>query len=593
MLSGPNSIQRYTALMANESRTDMAKPQFFVLALAVLFAAALTAFSGSGSGLPLNSHDVFVARTAEEMMQRHSFIVPYLNDQPRIKKPPLSYWIVTAVDKLNGSDGVITEFEARLPSIIAGIFMVGLTIALGCVIFSRAAGIIAGLMLAASMGYVNYTHSARPEMLFAMFCTAGVLGFALSDRSHFAGDLRSRWFAWFGWLMMGLAILTKGPQLPLPMIGGWIIAMFISGRRKQVLAAMRPFTGVLIMATVSLWWYFALWKTLPNAWDIWQGETVDKYFSSREPKSRYLDPYYLYRTAQLMLPWAVFFGLGAAAPWLRELKSSIRVRMLWWVILTPMVLLSISLSRRDYYMLPVTGAAAALMAAASVEVGRALWSRQRQGWWTALAAAHVVAIGAALVVLKRIEPEASKPPMWAMVMATIVTACALWLIFRTWRQSRSETAASAPGSWWNPSDLVLSAALATGVAFFAAAAFHESLWDQGRMARRDFSLQLRQIVAREDPLLGWREIWEIDQYNLHRVIPSFSQSETLINAIRQRLSSSERREPAQCWVLVAQRDDPRRPGLTLPKSMAVEVVRSVKDEESGEVMQLWRVTNGP
>ena len=170
------------------------KLRFAAGVLFALIAAAFTALSGNGAKLPLDTHEVFVARSAEEMLARGSFLVPYLNDQPRLKKPPLSYWLVMAIDRLNGGDGVITEMEARLPSMIAGILLVALTCALGTVFFGRVPGILAGLLLAGSGGFVTYTHSARPEMLYAMFCTAGVLGFAISHQKHQQGDARSKWF---------------------------------------------------------------------------------------------------------------------------------------------------------------------------------------------------------------------------------------------------------------------------------------------------------------------------------------------------------------------------------------------------------------
>ena len=128
-----------------------ARSKFPIGVIFAIACAALTALSGNGAKLPLDTHEVFVARSAEEMLARGSFLVPYLNDQPRLKKPPLSYWLVMGIDRLNGGDGVVTELEARLPSIIAGILLVALTCTLGATFFGQAPGILAGLLLAVKL----------------------------------------------------------------------------------------------------------------------------------------------------------------------------------------------------------------------------------------------------------------------------------------------------------------------------------------------------------------------------------------------------------------------------------------------------------
>jgi 4-amino-4-deoxy-L-arabinose transferase-like glycosyltransferase len=560
----------------------------------VLVAAVLVSISGAGALLPLDSHEVFVARSAEEMMQRGSYIVPYFNDEPRIKKPPLAYWLVIAVDRINGADGLVTEIEARLPSIISGVLLVALTISLGCVLFNPVVGLCAGLLLTGTGGFVNYTHSARPEVLYAMLCTAGILGFALSHRnasvvSHVSPgpaeleridngsqphSASAPWWAWFGWFMMGLAIIAKGPQLPLLLVCGWIFAMIVSGRGKQSLAILRPWTGALIMGTVSGWWYVALWKTLPHAWDIWEGETLDKYFSAREPLSRYFDPYYFYRTAQLILPWVAPYVLAAATPWLKEFKYNRESRLLWWTILAPMIVLSISLSRREYYMLPATGALAVLMAAATTEVGRTVWKAGRANLWKAAAGLHILILAGAVLALRFMSHDSPLPSDWGV---TAVLMCAVAAIIFLIVMPND---VSRPGF----SCTATAAALAIGPVLIVAAAARGSLWSSDRISECKFGLQVAAIAPDNMPLIGWQEIWQIEQYYDHRVIPSFENAADLEAAADKFISNM-----GECYVLVEERDDPRRPALRLHKSFNIEPIL-VEPSQRGGTQQLWRLT---
>jgi 4-amino-4-deoxy-L-arabinose transferase-like glycosyltransferase len=566
--------------------------RFALGAILILALSAMVAFTGIGSVLPLDSHEVFVARSAEEMIARHSFIVPWQNDQPRVKKPPFSYWCVIAVDWINGNDGVITEAEARFPSALAGVIMVGLTIGLGRTLFSPAAGLIAGLLLPTTLGFGAYTHSARPEMMYAMFCTGGILGFSRATRlrvdpptssdSDRSPGPSTMWPALFGWLMLGLAFLTKGPQLPVLILAGWIVAIIFNRNVRIGLRSLHALPGLIIFLISSLWWYVALRWALPDVATVWKNETLGRFFSSREPMSRYLDPYYLYRTAQIMLPWAGLFMLAIAAPWLKYYSSKRNaVWLLWWIIAIGMLGLSVSLGRRDYYMLPLCGATAALLAHAGIEAGRALWQNHKAWLWKTLAILHIVGFAAGIVVIFKSEPLITKPPLWAVIATIGVSAVACLQLLRI--PARGWTGAR----FFAPADTVLALPMIVAVVFFVTGTMRGSLASNDRIPRREFSLHVKSLVPPEEPLLGWSDIWEVDQFYTHRVIPSFEERDELMSAIRERLAA---KAPA-CWVLTDTREDPRRRTLKLPNDLISETVISGNPSDSKDSLRLLRISS--
>src|SRR5450631_2071740 len=74
-------------------------------------------------------------------------VIPTLNGERFIEKPPLYYWTVAAVFRLTGGPSVAA---ARAVSIAAAAATLALLVAWGSAAHSRAAGWLAALMLASS-----------------------------------------------------------------------------------------------------------------------------------------------------------------------------------------------------------------------------------------------------------------------------------------------------------------------------------------------------------------------------------------------------------------------------------------------------------
>src|SRR5690242_19850383 len=112
-----------------------------VLALLIGAAGAAT--------LPLDDHEVLVVQTAQEMRERHDWIVPYFLGKPRLNKPPLSYWLVASAATVSGSARV-TAWQGRLPSVLAGAGLVALTMAIALAWLDADTAALAGLIAASS-----------------------------------------------------------------------------------------------------------------------------------------------------------------------------------------------------------------------------------------------------------------------------------------------------------------------------------------------------------------------------------------------------------------------------------------------------------
>ncbi|MGD8897703.1 MAG: glycosyltransferase family 39 protein, partial [Acidobacteriota bacterium] len=141
-------------------------------------------------------------RVAVEMHRAGEWVTPTLQGEPWLEKPPLFYWLAGGAFSLLGE----TETAARLPSVLATLLLVGVTMFVGARLYGTAVGLHAGFVAGTSVLMFAYGRAASMDMLLAATVTAaiglgglrllGMLGpGALAVAAAFAG----------------LATLAKGP----------------------------------------------------------------------------------------------------------------------------------------------------------------------------------------------------------------------------------------------------------------------------------------------------------------------------------------------------------------------------------------------
>lgn len=230
-----------------ETRTDPLTPSKawpdYVLVGAVAFVIVFWRL-----GLPpLDGHEAFVAVTARNMTHPDSWLdpmtvpqpippnttlnhwmVPVFNGQPRLVKTPLAYWCVAV---LGNAGAAISPFVVRVPSAIAAVGLVLLTLALGRRLLSRRAALMGGLMLATSVGLYQWGRNARPDMQACLWMAAAMAAFYLGINARTART-RAAWLL-AGWLALGLGNLAKEF---VPLILGLPILIYLCWRASAAVA---------------------------------------------------------------------------------------------------------------------------------------------------------------------------------------------------------------------------------------------------------------------------------------------------------------------------------------------------------------------
>ena len=312
----------------------------------------------ASSSIPLDSHEIFVAETAQEMIQRGDWIVPYFNGEPRLNKPPVSYWATAAIASVAGAAPRVSEIHARLVSVLAGCGVLLCAVLLGTILYDGLTGTVAGFLLVGSAGLFSFMHDARPDLLYACWISAMMAAVAWAAYRTPRRPTPLIGASGVAWLCCALAVLTKRPHIPaLVMIGLALHLRWEAGSWRAVAAILRPLYGLALVAALCLPW----WGLLEHRLDAQQVKTSQLAGKLLVPAlSRLGNPYYLYRPVELLLPWLPLIVVaGLFAPTMTSRK-----RMGFMVVPLLVTAFGLSLGRqyRFFYMLPLLSGMAVLLA---------------------------------------------------------------------------------------------------------------------------------------------------------------------------------------------------------------------------------------
>lgn len=200
-------------------------------------------------GYPLtDTTEARYAEIARKMLETGQWIVPQIDyGVPFWGKPPLSMWLTALSYKLIG----VTEFAARLPSLLLGVAVCSLVYVLASRRHGVDHGLRASVVVATSLLMMVSAGGVMTDPAMLLGTTLSMVAFwlALTTRSTLWGYL------FFVGLAVGL--LAKGPVamvLTLAPIGIWALG---TGRVGEVWRQLPWGTGTLLTAVLVVPWYWA------------------------------------------------------------------------------------------------------------------------------------------------------------------------------------------------------------------------------------------------------------------------------------------------------------------------------------------------
>ena len=374
------------------------------------------------------------AETTREMLAAHNWLVPMYDGQPFFDKPPLFYMLQMASFAIAGA----TEFAARLVPALSAVVLVLLIAWLGRRLFTRGIGRNGALMFAVLPATFALSSYAILDMTFTMFLFGGasmVTVAALRDRP---------WLQYPGYVLLGAAVLTKGP-LALVLCGlAFLISLAIAPAARAPLLRLRWVLGLLIVGAISLPWFVYMWHRFGDAFTLG--------YALKENLWLYARPMYANQPSFLFYPQIMAVGLLPWTPLLlgrlydacRGLTISTEERLLWAWSIAVVGFFTFSNFKLDHYVFPAAPALCILCAQAWDE------ARHREqaptGILVGLLSIPALLVAAGIVLIPGLNRVPLDLPPVARVLPIALIAAGIAMIgqvARRWRPAASPFAAVA------------------------------------------------------------------------------------------------------------------------------------------------------
>jgi 4-amino-4-deoxy-L-arabinose transferase-like glycosyltransferase len=536
----------------------------WILACALLYAVLTLAFLGDR---PIKRvQEARVLETSRQMLESpdwHGWLVPYLNGEPRLRKPPFCYWYTAAAFSVLG----VSEWAGRLPALALGWGCVVVTFFFGRDLLGHRGGFLAAAVLASSNFFIRFIRSDEtdiPAMLGVILaCWAIARGVGIKSTSTSAEVEKGHW-AWFHLAGIGIALscMSKGAPAIFPLVFVGLLCWAMRSKKPAVrfLLSGAPITA---LALIAPWFVYALKD--PAARQV--GEEIIVVTSGSNHRGIFIN--YIPTILHMLIPWtpvlvAAFFMKKLRRPPI-DLPGRVAVCALMGVLLP----LCVTLNVQAHYLIPSLPGFALVMAWTITRALEAVESPGRSpageraagllelSWgiavWVGLitgpliliaelirrrpitgndfaAAASLMFAGAVLWTLGRGQKPAAQVVLWAtlMIMAMPIV-----------------------GGWWAPN-------------------FNP---DHGRQVAAAINNRIG-----DRPLIGWGVLGDVTlSFNMRRAIPWLVDESKLRDRIERQPNA----------VVVTQRDE--RGGTPVPQ---IGLHKSFEHEVDGDILEFYE-RSGP
>ncbi len=311
------------------------------LIILLLYSGILfTAFLGS---LPA---DIMEARnfvTAQEMVEYHNWLIPTMNGELRLTKPPLPTWITAAWGMVVGFQ---SEALLRLPAALMGLLLVVYLFKLILSYSKDSEQALMGGLVAASSFYLFLMSRTGS---WDIFCHAFMLMAIFSIVQSFRHYFKTKHLI-YGGVFLGLSFLSKGPIAFYALLLPFLIAYLIVYRFKDF--AIVGWRWVLLFfpfVVISFAWPLYTYVYVPEEAITVASKEATNWLSYN------IRPFYHYWDFPIQSGiWTLVLIVSLAYPFMASRvndKPAYRLAFFWTIF--SVILLSLIPEKKERYLLPV------------------------------------------------------------------------------------------------------------------------------------------------------------------------------------------------------------------------------------------------
>lgn len=305
---------------------------------------------GTGDIAFLSVNEARRGVTVREMFEAGNWMIPRMNGELYLSKPPLFYWLALIPAHLSGA---VTEWTMRLPSALFALAVLAGVHSVGRRLGSRSIGLFAAMFLAANAGFSLFARRAEIEMTLTGFCFLSLLAAWV----YLFHDGRRRWVM-LSYTLLGCSLLTKGP-VSILLVTAPILVFALIERHARAKALLCDFPGWLIALSIGASWYCAV--TLQEGIGIWdaifQQDIVNK-VSGNGGEAWYA---YLGYLAGDFFPFWLLLLVKPRQLW-GQIKTNSALKLLVCAVVVPLVIFSLFNDKHAKYLLPSYPAFALVLA---------------------------------------------------------------------------------------------------------------------------------------------------------------------------------------------------------------------------------------
>ena len=304
---------------------------------------------------PMDRDESRFAQASKQMVESGDLITVRFQDELRAKKPVGIYWLQSASASLFGQDDIAVY---RLPSLLGLLLALVGTYHAGLFLYQPRLALVGTAFLGTSLVVFAEAHLAKTDALLMGLCVWQQLSLLIIYRAYLAGTAPPRPAFLAFWIIMGLAVLVKGPIAPLLAILT-VASLMIWHRDLGLLRRMRALSGFAIVAAIVLPWATLVSLATDGAFlDIAiKGDFLAKVQSGQESHGA---PPGTYLALLVILLWPACLLLPRALLSLRQILANNEARfMLAWLVPFWLVI-ELTPTKLPHYPLPVLPALALL-----------------------------------------------------------------------------------------------------------------------------------------------------------------------------------------------------------------------------------------